>query len=66
MGRFINRGSQPKGAVSSADPKRVSAARDAQTAFVRSAGPASSWTPKQRQQFNRVVSDRQAAELDLP
>lgn len=58
--------SKPSGAVSSADPQRVKDTRDAQSAFVQSAGPASSWTPEQRQEFNQVVSDRQAAELDLP
>lgn len=61
---MFGRGSKStSGAVSGADPKAVKSTRKALSGFVKDAGPVTEWTPEQRAEHGRLVSDAQNAEL---
>jgi hypothetical protein len=56
---FLRRSSSSSSSSSTPEGNR---ARAAQSAFVEAAGPVDTWTRATQDQFNRLVSDRQAAE----
>lgn len=64
MGIF-SRATPAQSSGEAANPQRVSAARQAQSDFARTAGDPAAWTDDQRATFNAVVSERQHAEHNI-